>query len=87
MMTSPKTTNWSAVGRPMTRIIWLSPARKNAAAHVDSGLANPPASDAPPMTTAAIGPRRYGAPMVMLTVRRNDASKIPAIPYRTAATT
>ena len=78
-MTRPNTTNWSAVGSPITRIIWLSPARKKAAAQVESGLASPPVSDAPPITTAAIGPRRYGAPIVTLSVRRNDASRIPAI--------
>ena len=58
MITRPKTTNCSAVGKPMTRIIWLSPARKKPATHVDSGLASPPVSEAPPMTTAAIGPSR-----------------------------
>ena len=58
MITRPKTTNWSAVGSPMTRIIWLRPVRKKAAAKVDSGLARPPVSEAPPMTTAAIGPSR-----------------------------
>jgi hypothetical protein len=80
MITSPKTTNWSAVGRPITRIIWVSPARKNAAVHVESGLASPPVSEAPPITTAAIGPNRYGAPIVMLIVRRNAATRIPATP-------
>ena len=87
MITSPNTTNCRAVGSPITRIIWVSPARKNAAAHVETGLASPPVSEAPPITTAAIGPSRYGAPIVMLIVRRNEASRMPAIPYRIAATT
>ena len=38
MMTRPNTTNWRAVGSPMTSIIWLRPIRKKAAANVESGL-------------------------------------------------
>jgi hypothetical protein len=33
--------------------------RKIAATKVDIELASPPVSEAPPMTTAAIGPSRY----------------------------
>ena len=79
MITSPKTRNWSDVARPSDRIIWFKPVRKNAAANVDNGLARPPASDAPPITTAAIGPSRYGDPMLTPGLRSNPASATPAI--------
>jgi len=87
MITSPNTRNWSEVARPSDLIIWFNPVRKNAAAKVDSGLASPPASDAPPMTTAAIGPRSYGEPMLTPGLRSSPARATPAIAYSTAATT
>ena len=79
MMTRPNTTNWSEVGSPITRIIWLRPVRNSAATNVDSGLARPPVSEAPPITTAAIGPRRYGVPTSTPGFRRSPASATPAI--------
>ncbi len=77
MMTRPNTTNWRAVGSPIARIIWLRPVRKKAAANVDIGLARPPVSEAPPITTAAIGPRRYGVPTATPGLRRSPASATP----------
>src|SRR5690606_8176021 len=58
MITAPNTTFWRAVDRPSTLITWLSQVMKNAAEAVAKELARPPVREAPPMTTAAIGPSR-----------------------------
>jgi hypothetical protein len=62
MITTPNTTYCQAVDRPMMSIIRFRPVRKNAAAKVENELAKPPVSEAPPMTTAAIGASRYWLP-------------------------
>ncbi len=62
----------------MTSIIWLRPVRKKAAAKVESGLARPPVSEAPPITTAAMGPSRYSPPTETPGVLINPASASPA---------
>src|SRR5207244_1248115 len=54
---------------------------------VDVALASPPLSDAPPITTTAIGPSRYGMPRSMLGLLMKAASRIPAAPYRRPAPT
>ena len=61
MITRPNTTDCRAVGSPIVSISWLRPVRKRAAANVETGLARPPVSEAPPITTAAIG-ARYSDP-------------------------
>ena len=60
MIATPKTTNCDAAESPSTLSIWLRIVTKNAATQVDAGLASPPDSAAPPRTTAATGPSRYG---------------------------
>ena len=45
---APKTTYWEAFESPSTFNIWLSSVTKNAASHVEDGLARPPESAAPP---------------------------------------
>ena len=52
------TTYCQALDSPSIRRSWLRMVMKNAAAHVDAGLASPPDRAAPPSTTAATGPSR-----------------------------
>ena len=58
MIATPKTTNCIAVDSPRIRSICVSSVSASAAIHVEVALARPPESDAPAMTTAAIGARR-----------------------------
>ena len=58
MIAAPKTMNCHPVAMPRIRSIWFKSVRANAATHVEVALARPPASDAPAMTTAAIGASR-----------------------------
>jgi len=76
-----------AVGSPIVRITWLRPVRNRAAANVDNGLARPPVREAPPITTAAIGPRRYCVPTAIPGVRRSPDSATPAMAKKIAAIT
>jgi len=57
-MAPPKTTYCMAADSPMITSICVRKVSARAATHVDAALASPPASDAPAMTTAAIGESR-----------------------------
>ncbi len=76
MIAAPKTTYCIAADRPMITSICVSSVSASAASHVDVALARPPASDAPAITTAAIGASRYAEPkagsMLMLDAREQD---------------
>ena len=58
MIATPKTMYCIAVERPMIRSICVSRVSASAAIQVDVALASPPESDAPAITTAAIGASR-----------------------------
>ena len=58
MIAAPKTMYCSAVESPMIRSICVSSVSASAATHVEVALASPPESDAPAITTAAIGASR-----------------------------
>src|SRR6185312_8702647 len=55
---APKTTYCIAAERPITISIWVRKVSASAAIQVDVALASPPESEAPAMTTAAIGASR-----------------------------
>ena len=78
MIAMPKTTYCIAADRPMVTSICVSSVSASAASHVDVALARPPASEAPAMTTAAIGASRYAEPkagsMLMLTPASSTAA-------------
>ena len=76
---APKTMYCIAVDSPRITSICVSSVSAKAAIHVDVVLAKPPASDAPAITTAAIGASRYAEP--------NAGSRLMLTPAsRTAAT-
>ena len=58
MIAAPKTMNCIAADRPRISSICVRKVSASAAIHVDVALASPPESDAPAMTTAAIGASR-----------------------------
>ena len=58
MIAAPKTMNCHPTERPRISSIWLSSVSASAAIQVEVALASPPESDAPAMTTAAIGASR-----------------------------
>ena len=62
MIAAPKTMYCIAADSPMITSIWVSNVSAIAAIHVDVALARPPPSDAPAITTAAIGASRYAEP-------------------------
>ena len=62
MIAMPKTMYCIAVESPMISSIWVSRVSAIAAIHVEVALASPPESDAPAITTAAIGASRYAEP-------------------------
>jgi hypothetical protein len=78
MIAAPKTMNCHPTLMPRMISIWFSRVRANAATQVEVALARPPESDAPAMTTAAIGASRYEAPNAGSTLTRIDASKTAA---------
>jgi len=78
MIAPPKTMNCIPAERPLISSSWFSSVSANAATHVEVALASPPASDAPAITTAAIGASRYDAPKAGSTLTRTDASRTAA---------
>ena len=80
MIAPPKTMYCIAVERPRMRSIWVKSVSARAAIHVDVALARPPESDAPAITTAAIGARRYEAPNAGSMLMRSPASRTAATP-------
>ena len=79
MIATPKTMNCSAVDRPRISSVCVNRVSPSAATHVEVELASPPESDAPAITTAAIGASRYAAPKAGSMLILIPASRIAAI--------
>ena len=78
MIAAPKTTYCMAADSPRITSICVNNVSANAATQVDVALARPPASAAPPITTAAIGESRNVDPNAGSMLPETPASKIAA---------